>query len=169
MNRTPVNLRVIAAAFALALAATGLSPTLAAGRLATSASKVDVSAEFRPATDNGEPRIRVRLDMAEGWHVNAHPASLDFLVATTIEARAGGETLALDIAWPEGHDSDIRLGGTRIQVYSDNTVIPVQLARTAAARIRAAGQLTLNVRVQACSDRGICLPPSTLTIHPRVL
>lgn len=169
MNRTHVKIRVITAAFALALAATGLSPALAAGRLATSASKVDVSAEFQPATDHSEPRIRVRLDMARGWHVNAHPASLDFLVATTIEARAGGETLALNIAWPEGRNSGIQVGGTRIKVYSDNTVIPVQLARTSATQLRAAGQLTLNVRVQACSDKGICLPPSTLTIHSQAL
>lgn len=168
MNRTRVNLRVITVTFALFLGATGISSALAEG-LANSASKVDVTAEFEPATDNDDLRIRVRLDIADGWHVNAHPASLDFLVATTIVARSGGETLALNIAWPEGRDSGIELGGTRIKVYDDNTVIPVQLARTTATKAHTAGQLTLNVRVQACSNDGICLPPSTLTIHPQAL
>lgn len=136
------------------LVAAGLSAAVAAG-LATSASKVDVSAEYIHAGEDA-PRIRVQLAIADGWHVNANPASLDFLVPTTIDADAG----TLDIDWPDGHDSDIELGGTSIQVYSGNTTIPVRLDAAAAESV------TLRVRVQACSDSGLCLPPSTLSVKP---
>lgn len=136
----------------------GLGTAGAAG-LATSASKVDAIARY---ADADSTRLQVRLDMADGWHVNAHPASLDFLVPTTITATRGGEPLPLTIAWPQGHDSGIELGGTSIKVYSDATVIPVRIDAPA----QSAAQPTLKIRVQACSNKGLCLPPSTLSIQP---
>lgn len=165
MNRTHVKHQVTAAACALCLSLSGMSAAPAAG-LANSASKVDVTARFRPATDDTRPRLRIRLDIADGWHVNAHPASLDFLVATTIRAKAGGEPLPLTIDWPRGRDSGVELGGTSIRVYDDNTVIPATLATAADKGAVAADRITVNVRVQACSNRGICLPPATLSVEP---
>lgn len=144
------------------LVAGGVAMATAAG-LATSASKVDASAQY---TDNpgAANTLRVRLDLAAGWHVNAHPASLDFLVPTTIKATAGGEPLPLTIVWPPGHNSGIELSGTAIKVYSDDTIIPVRIDAPAAGQ--AVGQPTLKIRVQACSNKGLCLPPSTLSIQP---
>lgn len=160
-----MNRRIIAVACALWLASAGMSAVFAAG-LARSASKVDVAAQYAKQDTDAETRlVRVQLDIADNWHVNAHPASLDFLVPTTIQARAGGETLPLQITWPKGHDSDIELSGTAIQVYSDDTVIPVKFGPEAAQAVDAARRLTLKVRVQACSDDGLCLPPSTLDVR----
>lgn len=160
-----MNRLIIAATCALSLAIAGMATVSAAG-LAQSASKVDVNAEYtKQSTDMETQLVRVKLNIADGWHVNAHPASLDFLVPTAIQAKAGGKTLALDIDWPEGHNSGIVLGGTAIKVYSDNTVIPVRLSPAATQAVHSVGQLSLNIRVQACSDDGLCLPPSTLDVR----
>src|SRR5699024_7158050 len=98
---------------------------LAAG-LAQSASKVDVIAtQADVAMDAASQAVHIRLTIASGWHVNAHPASLDFLVPTSIQATVDGKTVPLNITWPKGHDSGIELGDTAIKVYSDGTVIPV--------------------------------------------
>lgn len=163
MSLTTMNRRIIAVSCALWLASAGATTAYAAG-LTDSASKVDVSAQYvSPTDDQNRPRIRVRLNIADGWHVNANPASLDFLIPTTIDAKADGKALPLSITWPQGHDSGIELGGTEIKVYSDGTVIPVQLE---SAAIGTREQIELDVRVQSCSDAGLCLPPSTLKIQP---
>lgn len=147
------------------LASAGLSATLAAG-IPTSASKVDATARYVQTSHDDTRQLRVHLAIADGWHVNAHPASLDFLVPTSIRAFAGQQALPLAIDWPQGHDSGIQLGGTAIEVYSDDTVIPVTLEPAAVDTLQTAPALTLRVRVQACSDKGICLPPSDIDIQP---
>jgi len=137
-------------------AAVFASTALAAG-MTSSDSKVQATAQYSNAADS---QVEVRLTMADGWHVNANPASLDFLIPTSIEASADGKTVPVDIDWPDGHDSGIDLGDTAILVYSNNTVIPVKLDTDTSE------PPTLDVRVQACSDKGVCLPPSTLSVQP---
>lgn len=161
MNEFANPRRLIAVLCVLSLAVAGTSAAVAAG-LAQSASKVDAIATYANAGEAGQ-EIRVQLDITDGWHVNTHPASLDFLVATSIKATVDGETVPLTVAWPEGHDSGIELGGTEIKVYHDGTVLPVQLDTAAAI---AGAHPTLKIRVQSCSDKGLCLPPSTLTVEP---
>lgn len=158
-SRSARSLMLVISALALVIAC--MSTAVAVG-LAQSASKVDVIAVYvDSATNPNEQHIRVELDIADGWHVNANPASLDFLVPTSIDATAGSETLPLNIAWPEGQDSGIELGGTHILVYSDGTTVPIQPDPVATGN-----DVTLNVRVQACSNKGLCLPPSTLHVQP---
>lgn len=157
--------KTIALTCALCLIAGGLSVATAAG-LTQSASKVDVTAQYITQTGNQDAaKALVQLAITEGWHVNAHPASLDFLVPTQIEVRAGGKALPVRIDWPSGHDSGIQLGGTPIEVYSNNTTIPVQFGPAAARTIAATGQLSLSVLVQACSNSGLCLPPSKIKLQ----
>lgn len=162
MNAFATPRRSIAALCLLALTVVGTSTAVAQG-LAQSASKVDAIATYADAAGATGQVIQVRLDIADGWHVNAQPASLDFLVATSINATVDGETVPLTVAWPEGHASGIELGGTEIKVYGDGTVLPVQLD---AAALDAGAQPTLKIRVQSCSDKGLCLPPSTLSVQP---
>ncbi|HLQ84568.1 MAG TPA: protein-disulfide reductase DsbD N-terminal domain-containing protein [Salinisphaeraceae bacterium] len=144
----------------LALSLAGASAALA--QLQQSASKVEATATYD--TEDAQ-QLNVQLDIADGWHVNANPASLEFLIPTSITAHAGDNELAPEVDWPAGKDSGIELGGTEIQVYDSDTEIPVQLD-DAAAKALQAGQLELEVVVQACSDDGICLPPSTLNVTP---
>lgn len=157
MNRATASRRVAALACVLLLAAAGMSAAPAAG-MARSAAKVD-AVVTDAAGDQATTAVHIRLAIADGWHVNAHPASLDFLVPTSIQATANGATVPVNVDWPAGHDSGIELGGTAIEVYGDGVVIPVFLDRSTAD-----AQPTLNVRVQACSDQGLCLAPSTLRV-----
>jgi len=131
--------------------------------LASSAGKVEVSAAW--ATGPGEddhPRIELALHIADGWHVNANPASLDFLIPTRVQATVDGGAAAVSPAYPSGRESDIQLEGTRIRVYGDGTIIPVELPAATLQRVRGAGALELAVRVQSCSDSGTCLAPATV-------
>ncbi|HKJ95151.1 MAG TPA: hypothetical protein VKA32_05945, partial [Gammaproteobacteria bacterium] len=96
------------------------------GGLAASADKVDVSAAWTKGTaDESAGRLTVTLHVADGWHVNAHPASLDFLIPTEVSGRVDDETVELAPTYPAGTESDIELEDTRIRVYSDGTTIDV--------------------------------------------
>jgi len=152
--------KLIPASLLLALL---FAPVMTAAGMDQSAAHVDVATKLTAAQDDSDARIiKLRLQIDDGWHVNAHPASLDFLVPTAIQATVDDETLSPSIDWPAGRDSGIELDGTTIAVFRDGTTIPVHLTADELASARTAGRLTLAVQVQACSDDGICLPPSTL-------
>lgn len=136
---------------------------IGAGSLPSSADKVQIRARFvAPVTQGGTRALVVQLTMARGWHVNAHPASLKFLIATRLSAHAGDAEAALDPHYPPGVDSGITLGGAAIKVYDDDTKITATLRATAVRVVKAAGSMTVVVRVQACGDQGVCLSPSRL-------
>lgn len=164
LRRAGLNL-LLAAAFACTVA---LTPAPArAGGLPDSANKVHIQAWFpAPVANDGTRALAVRLRLASGWHVNAHPASLDSLIPTTLHARAGGSAVKLHTRYPPGVKSGITLGNTPIKVYGNNTTLNATLPPSAVAAAKAAGALSVSVRVQSCSNRGICLPPAT--VHTRL-
>ena len=112
--------------------------------------------------NQNDGRLSLQLDIAQGWHVNANPASLDFLIPTTVSVSANGTLLAFAVSYPRGKDSDIRLNGKDIQVYDAGTVIHLSPKPEALPWIRKSDRITITTRIQACSNDGICLAPSTL-------
>ncbi|GAN80755.1 Disulphide bond corrector protein DsbC [Acidocella aminolytica 101 = DSM 11237] len=130
----------------------------------TSVDKVNVTVHLAlPRESPASPAVLVvRLDIRKGWHVNANPASLPFLIPTVEKATIAGSPVALDIAYPRGRNSHIVLQGTAIRVYNNGTVLKASLSGQVLDRFKATGSLILRVAVQSCSDKGICLPPATL-------
>ncbi len=105
-------------------------------------------------------RLEVQLDMDTGWHLVSNPASLDFLLPTSVEAQIIGGELRLRPDYPIGYQVDSPLGKLglykeQVQILSELT--PVQLPGEREA------QLEVRVKAQACNDTGRCLLPSTLT------
>lgn len=138
----------------------------AGGAMPETASQVRIQAWFPgPVAADGTRSLSVRLHIADGWHVNANPASLDFLIPTAVKAEADKQPLALQTSYPAGIKSDVRLGDTDIKVYENDTVIRSELSAAAVAAAADAGGLRVLVTAQACSDKGICLPPSVMKTH----
>ena len=102
---------------------------------------------------DGTDRLVTTLHLPEGWHVNATPASLDFLVPTRVTVRAGGEPVAAEVEYPPGREVDTGLGSP-IRVYDDGEQLIARLTRAPA------GVLEVTVHGQACSDDGRCLAPA---------
>ena len=111
---------------------------------------------------NAKPMLSVRLDIAQDWHVNANPASLDFLIPTQVSVGVNGKSLAFAVTYPAGKDGGIRLNGKIIHVYDNGTIIKLGPNSEALPALRKSGKITINTRIQACSNSGICLAPSTL-------
>ena len=93
------------------------------------------------------------LHIAAGWHVNAHPASLEYLIPTTLSIERNGASHEVKAVYPPGRNSGVVLDGKNIQVYEDGTVIPFS------GLVTGEGDRVV-VRVQACNTKGICLPPA---------
>lgn len=158
-SRTPDADAPVAATVASDVASTDTTT----GGLTASATKVDADARWlRDADGTQGNRLQVTLRIADGWKVNATPASLDFLIPTRISGTVDGNAVELVPNYPIGAKSDIELEGTRIRVYRDGTTIDVGVPAATAERAQSAGGLELTVRVQSCSDDGICLAPSDL-------
>lgn len=97
----------------------------------------------------------VTLHVRAGWHVNANPASIEYLIPTAISVEHNGKSHDVQASYPPGKNSGIRIDGKDIQVYEDRTVIPVPgLVSLKDSRVV--------VRVQACSSQGVCLPPANI-------
>jgi len=92
----------------------------------------------------------VSMTIEEGWHVNANPASLPFLIATAVEVVDGNGSAK--VRYPAGRSFRPEFSSAAIQVYEGTLEIPVSLEDGADSSER------LALRFQAC-DASRCLPP----------
>lgn len=131
-----------------------LSPTLASAEslgsgIGDSSQQVSASVIMRG------PSVDVTLHIRPGWHVNANPASLKYLIPTTVSIERGESSYAARANYPPGKNSGLIIDGKNIQVYDDDTIIPLSgLASLAGVHIV--------VHAQACSTKGVCLPPANV-------
>jgi len=95
-------------------------------------------------------RFGLRLSIREGWHINANPASLEFLIPTRIE----GDLRA--VVYPQGESFRPAFAGEELQVYSGQIEIRGEISMR---------NPRLRLTYQACDDRR-CLPPVTRVISP---
>ncbi|EDM49545.1 protein-disulfide reductase DsbD domain-containing protein [Marinobacter algicola] len=112
--------------------------------------------------DAGE--IVLALDIDPGWHVNANPASMEFLIPTVASSAVNGQSLDIPIQYPRGRVSDITLDDTALEVYDNDASIRLLPDEKHTAMLKEAGKLDMTVRVQACSDEGVCLAPADLPL-----
>ncbi len=113
-----------------------------------------VKGKLLPSESNARDWL-VRLEIAEGWHVNANPASLDFLIPTQVgPADASAE---VDVSYPPGADYHPRFSLEPLSVYEGRVDIRVRTGGT--GKPRDGYDLTF----QACDDTS-CLPPETVRL-----
>jgi uncharacterized protein YyaL (SSP411 family) len=122
--------------------------------IASSADHVHAKAVGRSAGDHDEITVTVLVE--RDYHVNANPASFDYLIPTTV-AFAG--VSGVRVTYPSATLIKPRFAPEGLKVYEGEVTIRAAAPRGAIAQGAAAGEL----RVQACTDE-ICLPPATLAL-----
>ncbi len=100
--------------------------------------------------------IAVRLVIAPGFHVNANPASEDYLVPTRITAVDGALGA---IEYPEGQPFRAGFARSAIDVYDGELRIRAPVAQ---GRV----PTRLKIDLQACNDE-VCLPPDEVEVPVR--
>lgn len=128
-----------------------------------SADRVSASIKIVSGSPTGSTKaIRLDLRIERGWHVNANPASLPFLIPTTVEVQIGDKSVPHQTQYPQGRDSGITLDGKNIKVFDDKASILVATLPGRPNILSPGRRVDMTLTVQSCSDKGLCLPPSTL-------
>lgn len=102
--------------------------------------------------------IEVTVDIEDGWHVNANPASLDFLIPTVADIQTN-EPSEVKIAYPAAEKYETPLG--TIDVYAGKAKIT---ATVMAKQPIDEEKMRLLLQVQACKE-ATCYPPSQIAIN----
>ncbi|MFP8880309.1 MAG: thioredoxin domain-containing protein [Myxococcota bacterium] len=119
----------------------------------------------RAADSASELAVEIRVD--EGWHINANPASMPFLIPTTIALEGG--TLSEPIQYPAGVVFAPSFSPEPLSTYQGTLEIALHVSKEEATPQTANEKLpsgkntsakTVSVRYQAC-DESRCLPPAT--------
>lgn len=119
-----------------------------------------------PVAGDGSRPLSVQIRTAKGWHVNANPPSLGFLIPTVVSAQVEGKPVPIRVSsYPKGSPSDIVFSHTDIRVYTNNTTLTADVPSRTLRQARAAGELTIVVQAQACSEKRVCLPPANVQAH----
>jgi uncharacterized protein YyaL (SSP411 family) len=119
-----------------------------------SAAHVKATAQGASHTDHDE--ILVTLTIDSGYHLNANPASIDYLIPTVVTVPSAPDA---KIDYPVGHVFKPKFSPEGISVYEGSVEIRADLPK---GRLTSAVSTSLRIEVQACTAQ-ICLPPATLT------
>jgi len=134
--------------------------------------KVAVSVEPSSASPGETVTVTVTLRIDDGWHINANPASADFLVATVIDVRSAAppgtaNATALevsDITYPKPSTLKAEeLGNDAISVYGGTARIIASVRVPKDATPGTTIPLRVLAKFQSCSDAGVCLMPADWT------
>jgi hypothetical protein len=118
---------------------------------------VTASVEEAKLTAGGAGEAAVRLDIAQGYHVQANPASDKFYVATELRTEPQDGLTPGKPVYPAGLQRKLGFADKPLSVYEGSVLIKLPLRADAAA---SKGRRTLRakVRVQTCNDE-TCQPP----------
>ena len=107
-------------------------------------------------------KIAIVLSIEDGWHVNAHNPTYDYLIGTSVELQSMEGVIIADIRYPEGSLLQFGFADDLLRVYDG--AAPIFLTLKLSEKIKP-GTYTLpaTVLVQACNDQ-VCLAPSSVAV-----
>ena len=143
----------------------------APGGVPDSSAHVKASEAVEPVSPapGDEFTVTVTLAIDDGWHVNANPASADFLIATAVDVRpaeppgagAPGQIEVVRVTYPAAKTLKAEgLGADQISVYGGSASIKVTVRLAKDAKPGSTIPLRVLATFQACSDAGVCLAPA---------
>jgi uncharacterized protein YyaL (SSP411 family) len=119
------------------------------------AAHVKAAAQGAPYADHDE--ILVTLTIDPDYHLNANPASIDYLIPTVVTVLSAPDA---KITYPVGHVFKPKFSPEGISVYEGSVAIRADLPKGSLA---SATREPLRVEAQACTAQ-LCLPPATLVV-----
>ena len=127
---------------------------------ASPAQIVRASADAVTLKAGATTEAQVRLQIADGYHVNANPATFSYLKPTELEVEPGGDVTPGRVMYPAPVKRQFKFAPQPLAVYESETALRVSLTAAGGAA-RGAQTLHARVNVQAC-DEEKCFPPTTI-------
>ena len=109
----------------------------------------------------------IRIEIKEGYHVQANPVPLPYLIPTYVEIDDGSGFLLRDVEYPAGKLYSLLGSPDTLLVYDGDVAIKYTIEASSAVP---AGMHEVDVAVtfQACDDR-MCFPPVREKIGVRLI
>jgi uncharacterized protein YyaL (SSP411 family) len=117
----------------------------------SSASIVETRGSLGDTRDDGWSEFVVDLAIEEGWHINAHPASLPLLIPTEVRSEGGR---IRNVRYPSGELLGHLPSGEGVRIYRGTVIIEGEI------EVGAGDSPALSLTYQPCDDAR-CLPPVT--------
>lgn len=136
--------------------------TPAISRPLSSLDVVKASVAAGEITAGGSSEAKVLISIAQGYHVNANPATFPYLIATSIEA---GDSEGIKVGKPVYPPPVIKTFSFEKQplsVYEGTATIKLPL-QAAGNAVKGQRTIFLMGKVQAC-DNEVCYAPATLNL-----
>ena len=115
-----------------------------------------------PVARGASFQIAVVLKIRNGFHINAHQASADYLIATSLRADAPAGFKSAEVSYPKGELHTFTFTKTPLNVYQDKAILRLRVTALPDAPL-GAQHIPLKLRYQACNQE-VCLPPVTLDV-----
>ncbi len=122
-------------------------------RVPNTADHVHATVAISPEKDE----IEITLKIDSGYHVNANPASLDYLIPTSVSFE---HLSPISLRYPKALSYMPSFAGRVLNVYGGVVNITATFPK---GSIGKPGMVRGNIKAQACNDQ-ICLPPADLPI-----
>ena len=123
-------------------------------------------ASLEPAARGTSFQLAVVMKIRNGFHVNAHQASADYLIPTTVTPELPIGFKAGEIIYPRGELHTFTFTKIPLNVYQDKVVLRIPLTAQSDAPTGTL-HIPLKLRYQACNNE-VCLPPVKVDVDATV-
>lgn len=102
----------------------------------------------------------VKLTVASGYHINANPASFDYLIPTALQLQPSSDITADAPVYPASVTKQFKFSPQPLKVYEGDVSIKVNLKAGSKAQ-KGEQKVAARLRVQPCDEES-CYPPRTI-------
>jgi len=104
----------------------------------------------------------VRLQIKNGYHINANPPTFPYLKATELELTPANGISVDFVVYPDALTKTFSFAEVPLKVYEGETIVRAMLKAGPAAQT-GKHNLSAKLRVQACDDT-VCYPPGVMDL-----
>src|SRR3990172_1133092 len=124
--------------------------------------KAEVKLSQETFQSGSSAQVAILLTIEEGWHINAHTPTYDYLIGTSVELQTIEGVIIADIRYPEGTLQRFGFPDDLLRGYDEP--VPIFLTLKLSDKIKPGTHtLPATVKIQACNDQ-VCLAPSSLSV-----
>lgn len=126
-----------------------------------------MSVEVIPRMDTlqagSDAEFAIAMDINDGWHLNAHKPTLDYLIGVDLSVAASDVAIVSDIQYPRPLQMQFDFAQDVLDVYEREAFILVK-TKTSGSLEPGNYVLSATLQVQACSN-SVCLAPANAELN----
>ena len=104
----------------------------------------------------------VRLQIQNGYHINANPPTFPYLKATELELTPANGISVDFVSYPDALTKKFSFADEPLKVYEGETIVKA-MVKAAPSAPSGKHNLSAKLRVQACDDT-VCYPPGVMDL-----